>query len=395
MSRVQSVRSPRLTYLPFHQPSIGQEEINAVTETLRSGWLTTGPRVRQFEAAFAEFVGARHAVALNSATAALHLSLEAAGVGPGDEVIVPTMTFTATAEVVVHLGARPVLVDCLPETLNIDPERIEAAITPRTRAIVPVHYGGLPCEMDRIGALASRHGLMVVEDAAHALPASIEGARVGSISPLTCFSFYATKTITTGEGGMVTTDDDRFAARVRLMSLHGISHDGWKRYTSEGSWYYEVHEAGFKDNMTDLAAALGLEQLKKADAFRDARADIARRYDAAFAALPEIALPPRDPRAGHAWHLYAIRLRLDRLRIDRAHVIAELKARNIGTSVHFIPLHLHPYYQRTLGARPDDHPVASAAYARLVSLPIFPGMSDDDVEDVIDAVRGTVERYRA
>jgi perosamine synthetase len=388
-------RPPRTRYLPFHLPAIGKEEIRAVTDTLRSGWLTTGPRVKQFEAAFAEFVGARHAVALNSATAALHLSLEALGVGSGDEVLVPTMTFTATAEVVVHLNARPVLVDCLPGSLNIDPDGIVAAITPRTKAIVPVHMAGLPCDMRRIRAIAERHNLAVVEDAAHALPASRDAAIVGVISELTCFSFYATKTITTGEGGMVTTDSDELAARIRLMSLHGISHDGWKRYTAAGSWHYDVQEAGYKDNMTDLAAALGIEQLKKATAFRDARARIAARYDDALSLVPEIGLPARDTSSAHAWHLYIIQLDLDRLRVDRAEFIDALKAMNIGTSVHFIPLHLHPYYQRTLAdSRPERYPAASAAYQRIVSLPIFPTMDDEDVEDVIDAVRTTITRHR-
>jgi dTDP-4-amino-4,6-dideoxygalactose transaminase len=387
-------RPARTEYLPFHVPAVGDEEIRAVTDTLRSGWLTTGPRVKQFEADFAAFVGARHAVALNSATAALHLSLEALGVGAGDEVIVPTMTFTATGEVVVHLNARPVLVDCQPDTMNVDPDAIERAITPRTKAIVPVHLAGLPCDMTRIAAIADRHHLPIVEDAAHSLPASYGGVSVGRISELTCFSFYATKTITTGEGGMVTTDNDEHAARIRLMSLHGISHDGWKRYTAAGSWFYEVHEAGYKDNMTDLAAALGIEQLKKAAAFREARARIAARYDAAFSTLPELSRPARSDDSEHAWHLYVIRLDLERLTIDRARFIDALKQRHIGTSVHFIPLHLHPYYQRTLGADPAQFPVASAAYERIVSLPIFPTMTDDDVEDVVEAVRVTIEQHR-
>ncbi|MGE0448383.1 MAG: DegT/DnrJ/EryC1/StrS family aminotransferase [Vicinamibacterales bacterium] len=384
----------RTTYLPFHRPSIGDEEVQAVAETLRSGWLTSGPKVQEFENAFAEAIGARHAVALSSATAALHLSLEAIGIGPGDEVLVPAMTFTATAEVVVHLGAKPVLVDCRPETLNIDPASVEAAITSRSRAIVPVHMGGLACDMDHLGDIAARHGLVIVEDAAHALPTTWRGALVGAISPLTCFSFYATKTITTGEGGMVTTDDDARAARIRLMSLHGISRDGWARYTAAGSWQYEVHEAGFKNNMSDLAAALGIEQLRKLRVFRDRRAWIAQQYDTAFAAMPEIGLPPRDGRSEHAWHLYVIQLALERLRVDRAQFIAELKARNIGASVHFIPLHRHPYYQRTLGVGPDDFPAATAAFHRIVSLPIFPAMSDADAADVIAAVSDIVRCHR-
>ncbi len=384
----------RPDYLPFHLPSIGQEEIDAVVETLKSGWLTSGPRVKRFEADFAAFVGARHAVAVNSCTAALHLALEALGIGRGDEVIVPTMTFTATAEVVVHLGARPVLVDCEADTLNADVSAIEAALTPRTRAIAPVHIGGLPCEMPRIEEVARARGIPIVEDAAHALPACHGRRMIGSIGDATCFSFYATKTITTAEGGMVTTDSDALADRIRLMSLHGISHDGWQRYTAAGSWRYDVLAAGFKDNMTDVAAAMGIEQLKKCRAFRDARARIAARYDRAFADTPEICPPARAASSTHAWHLYTIQLDLDRLRLDRAAFIDALKQRNIGCSVHFIPLHLHPYYQSTFGYRATDFPRASAAFERVVSLPIYPGMTDVDVGDVIDAVRSTVEKHR-
>jgi dTDP-4-amino-4,6-dideoxygalactose transaminase len=384
----------RSEYLPFHLPDIGEEEIRAVTETLRSGWLTTGPRVKQFEADFARYIGARHAIAVNSCTAALHLALEAAGVGPGDEVIVPTITFTATAEVVVHLGARPVLVDCRADTLNMDPTAFEAAITPRTKAVIPVDVAGLPCEMPRIQATARARGLAVIEDAAHSLPASIGGARVGTIADMTCFSFYATKTVTTGEGGMVTTDSDAHADRIRMMSLHGISRDGWTRYTASGSWCYEILEAGYKCNLTDIAAAIGIEQLKKCDRFRDARAAIAARYDAALADLPEIRTPVRIPDVESAWHLYVIQLNLDRLTIGRAEFVEALKQRKIGTSVHFIPLHLHPYYRRAFGYQPADLPVAAATYERIVSLPIFPGMSAQDVDDVVDAVRSIAGEHR-
>ena len=384
----------RSTYLPFHIPDIGDEEIQAVTATLRSGWLTTGPRVKQFERDFAAFIGVRHAIALNSCTAALHLSLEALGVGRDDEVIVPAITFTATAEVLSYLGARPVIVDCEPDTLNIDPHAIEAAITPRTKAIVPVHLGGLPCDMDRIRSIAQAHRIHIVEDSAHALPAAWNGASVGTLGDLGCFSFYATKTITTGEGGMVTTDDDRHADRIRMMSLHGISRDGWARYTASGSWCYDILAAGFKYNLTDVAAAIGIEQLKKSRRFHDARVAIARQYDEAFAAMPELCLPARSPKAEHAWHLYVIQLDGERLRIGRAEFIEQLKQRNIGTSVHFIPLHLHSYYRETFGYTADDFPQASAAYQRIVSLPIFPTMSRQDVSDVIEAVTATVEEYR-
>jgi perosamine synthetase len=384
----------RTDYLPFHIPDIGEEEIRAVAETMRSGWLTTGPRVKEFEAAFASFIGARHAVALNSCTAALHLALEAAGVGRDDEVIVPTMTFTATAEVVSYLNARLVVVDCEADSLNIDPVRVEAALTARTKAIIPVHLGGLPCDMTRIRAVAQTRGVTVIEDAAHALPASRDGGVVGTLGDLACFSFYATKTITTGEGGMVTTDSDAYAERIRMMSLHGISRDGWTRYTASGSWCYDIVAAGFKYNLTDIAAAIGIEQLKKCERLQAQRADIAKQYDAAFAAMPEICLPARVAGAGHAWHLYVIQLNLDRLRINRAEFIDALKHKNIGSSVHFIPLHLHSYYRREFGFTPADFPAATAAYERIVSLPIFPGLRPQDVADVVEAVSATVAEHR-
>ena len=380
--------------VPFHLPSIGDEEIAAVTDVLRSGWLTTGPKAREFEEAFRLRVGAPHAVAMNSATAALHLALEAAGVRRGDEVIVPTMTFAATAEVVLYLGATPIMVDCDDETLNIAPEEIERVRSPRTRAVIPVHYAGRPCDMDAIAERAEHFGLRVIEDAAHAFPCAYRGRPIGSISEFTCFSFYATKTITTGEGGMLTTTNAEAAARARLMSLQGISGDAWKRYTAEGSWYYEVVAPGMKYNLTDMAAALGLVQLRRAEAFRDARARIAARYTDGFADLPEIRVPQAAPYGEHAWHLYPIRLQLARLAIPRGAFTAALKTADIGCSVHFIPLHLHPYYRDTYGYRPEHLPVAAAAYRELVSLPIYPAMTDAAVDRVIDAVRTIVLRHR-
>src|SRR3989442_1564236 len=298
----------KTTFLPFHTPEIGDDEIQSVVETLRSGWLTTGPKVKQLEANFARYIGCRHAVAVNSGTAALHLALEAVGIKEGDEIIVPTMTFAATAEVVLYFKAKPVLVDCQPDTLNIDPNQIEAAITSRTKAIIPVHFAGQPCEMDRILEIAKEYRLKVIEDAAHALPASHQCKRVGTIGDITCFSFYATKTITTGEGGMITTESDEYADRMRMMSLHGISKDAWKRYTSEGSWYYEVLHPGYKYNLTDIAAAIGLEQLRKCNEFWARRKQIAALYDAAFADLEEIQIPVCRPDVQHAWHLYVIQL---------------------------------------------------------------------------------------
>lgn len=384
----------RPDFLPFALPDIGDAEIAEVVATLRSGWITTGPRARRFEAEFAAYVGAAHAVALNSCTAALHLALDAIGLRAGDEVIVPVTTFTATAEVARYFDARPVFVDVSPATFNLDVERVAAAISPRTRAVIPVHMAGHPCDMTPLLELARTHGLAVIEDAAHALPARYRGRVVGSLGDLTAFSFYATKTITTAEGGMLTTDNPDYAARATKMSLHGISKDAWKRYSAEGSWLYEVEAPGFKYNMPDLTAALGLAQLRRCDELWTRRAAIAARYDAAFAGMPELATPTVAPYVQHAWHLYIVKLDLDRLEIDRARFIKELHALNIGSSVHFIPLHLHPYYRRLTGHRPDDFPAALHAYERVVSLPIYPSMSARDVEDVIDAVREVVVRHR-
>ncbi len=382
------------SFLPFHIPDIGEDEIQAVVETLRSGWLTTGPKVRQFEEDFARYIGCRHAVALNSGTAALHLALEAVGIKAGDEVLVPTLTFAATAAVVLHLQAKPRLVDCRPETLNLDPDQIERAITAKTRAIIPVHISGLPCEMGRILEIAKAHNLRVIEDAAHALPARFQEQRVGTIGDITCFSFYATKTITTGEGGMATTENPEWAERMRIMGLHGISKDAWKRYTAEGSWYYEILSPGYKYNLTDLAASIGIQQLKKCDQFWQARRRIAALYTEGFQDMPEITTPALAREGQHAWHLYILQLNLERLRISRNEFVELLKQYQIGTSVHFIPLHLHPYYRETFGYRPQDLPQASAAFERIVSLPLYPKMTEAQVQHVISAVREIVRQNR-
>jgi dTDP-4-amino-4,6-dideoxygalactose transaminase len=384
----------RSEFLSFHVPDIGDEEIAAVVETLRSGWLTTGPKVHAFEEAFARYIGAPHAVAVNSCTAALHLALDAIGLREGDEVLVPTMTFAATAEVVRYFKARPVLVDCEPDTLNLDPASLERAIGPNARAIIPVHYAGHCCEMSAILEIARRHQLKVIEDAAHALPARYQGQMAGTFGDLGCFSFYATKTLCTGEGGMVVTADPNYAERVRMMSLHGISKDAWKRYSAEGSWYYEVLQPGFKYNMTDIAAALGLAQLRKVDCMRGARLHIAELYDRGFCNLREIATPVVRDGIDHAWHLYPVRLNLERLRIGRAQFIEMMRERNIGTSVHFIPLHLHPYYRSHYQYRPEDLPNPSNAYERLVSLPIYPGMTDNDAAEVVAAVSDIITSNR-
>ena len=387
-------------YLPFARPSITEREKAAVLEVLDSGWLTTGPRTKLFEERFAATVGARHAVALNSATAALHLALDALAVGPQDEVIVPTWTFAASAEVVVYRGARPILVDVDPVTLNATPEAVLAAVTPRTRAVVAVHVAGMPTEIERLVALLEPRGIAVVEDAAHAFPSWIGGPggrHAGTIGRVGAFSFYATKTITTGEGGMLVTDDDAIADRARVMSLHGISRDAWNRYTAAGSWYYEIEDAGYKYNMTDLAAALGLIQLERADELLAARRAIARAYTAGLGSstAAELLELPRDAVDGsHAWHIYMVRLHLDRLSIDRGAVIAALRAADIGSSVHFIPLHLHPYYRRRWGTSPERYPVATREYERAMSLPIWPGMTSDDVQRVVSALSGILDSAR-
>ena len=300
--------------VPFHRAPLGEEEVQAVSEVIRSGWLTMGPKTFEFEREFAKYIGARHAIAVSTGTAALHLSLEAAGIGAGDEVLLPTTTFTATAEAVTYLGARPVFVDIDPATMNINPVDAARRITQKTKALIPVHLGGQPCDMDEIHALAKIHHLRIIEDAAHALPSEYKGNRIGRISEFTCFSFYATKTLTTGEGGMITTDNSEAADRIRLMRLHGIERDAWKRYRADGSWFYEVQEAGFKYNLTDFQSAIGLVQLAKCDAMREARENIAQRYSDAFSAREELVLPMIAKDRTTSWHLYILRLRLDRLK---------------------------------------------------------------------------------
>lgn len=383
----------RTQFLPFALPDLDDTELQNIKQVLESGWITTGPMTRQFEAEFARYVGARHAIAVNSCTAAMHLALEAIGLRADDEVITTPYTFAATAEVVRYFGARPVFVDVDPCTLNIQPELIARAITPRTRAIMPVHVAGLPADMDAIAEVARRHDLPVIEDAAHAFPAWYNDRMVGTLSDFTCFSFYATKTITTAEGGMVCTDNDSWAERCRIMALHGISQDAWKRYSAKGTWYYEVVAPGFKYNMTDIAAAMGLAQLAKAKRMLERRREIAGRYNAAFGARPELQVPSDSAGSRHAWHLYLLRLNLDTLSIDRAQFVQELKSRNIGASVHFIPLHLHPYYRDLYGYRPDDLPVAFNEYRRVLSLPLYSKMSNQDVADVIATMLDVVKSY--
>lgn len=380
-------------FLPFALPDISEAEIASVVDSLRSGWITTGPKTKEFERRFAEATGAPHAVMLNSCTAALHLALEALGIQPGDEVIVPTVTFAATAEVVRYLNATPVLVDVRAGDHNMDPAAFERAITPKTRAVIPVHFAGQPADMDEILAIARAHGLHVVDDSAHCFPGSYRGRPIGSLGDISCFSFYATKTITTAEGGAAVTANEDWADRMRIMSLHGISRDAWKRYTAEGSWYYEIVAPGYKYNMTDMAAALGLGQLSRAAEMRARRKDIADAYDRAFAGLGAFEQMHHASDREHAHHLYVLKLRDGALAIDRDRFIVELKELGIGTSVHFIPLHLHPYYRENFGYKPGALPVAEDVYRRSVSLPIYTKMSDGDVGRVIDAVTGVARRH--
>ena len=359
---------------------MGEAEVEAASEVLRSGWLTTGARAHAFEAAFAERLEVRHALAVSSATAALHLALEAAGVGRGDEVIVPTYTFTACGEVCAYLGARPVLVD-VGEDYLLDPAAIAERVTDRTRAVMPVHFAGQA--VDVRGAVADRERVRIIEDAAHALPAAVAGTPTGRLGDAAAFSFYATKTMTTGgEGGMLVTDDDAIASRARTMRLHGINADAWNRYGAGGTWRYEVTDAGFKYNLTDLASAIGLVQFGRLDEMAEARTRVAARYDAAFAGSDLLTVPPRRDGDRHAWHLYVVGLRLQALGIDRGAVIERLAQAGIGASVHFIPLHLHPWYQRELGYRAGDFPVAEALYERSISLPIWPDMTEAQVDRV-------------
>jgi dTDP-4-amino-4,6-dideoxygalactose transaminase len=442
--------------VPYFRPSIGEAEIAEVIACLRSGWLTTGPRTNQFETCFAELVGAKHAVAVNSCTAALHLAVEALGLGPGQAVLVPTMTFAASAEVVRYQNAVPLLVDCDPVTLNMDLEDAERKMeqlrcgeTPldpnlRVVGVIPVHVGGLMMNMDEVQAFAARHGLWVIEDAAHSFPAAYaeelpspfvrgaggeggiaseraadgphpnplpKGEGTGSnaakgegtqivwrrcgenTSSVTCFSFYANKTITTGEGGMAVSDDQSLADRMRQMSLHGLSHDAWKRFAGNTPWDYRIVAPGYKYNLTDVAAAIGIHQLARAEAMRQERQSIARWFREQLAGVDELDLPPDSPDRVHSWHLFPIRLRLDRLSVDRNTLMQQLRERGVGCSVHWRPLHLHPYYEETFHWRPEHLPQASAQWPRLISLPLFPGMRDEERQCVVDVVRELCFHY--
>lgn len=376
-------------FLPFALPCIGEEEINEVVDTLRSGWLTTGPKTKRFEEDFAKFISIPHALAVNSCTAGLHLALEAIGIKPGDKVITTPYTFTATAEVIRYLGAEPLFVDINPKTFNIDPQKLATTLdtVEGIKAILPVHFGGQACDMETILALAHTHSLKVVEDAAHALPTYYQGRMIGNFGDITVYSFYVTKTVTTGEGGMIVTANPDYAERIRTLRLHGISRDVFDRDSSDQpTWFYEVIAPGFKYNMSDIAAALGIHQLRKAHQFQQRRAEIATQYTQALADLP-LHTPYQHPDSTHAWHLYVIQLQLEELPISRNTFIDKMKAANIGTSVHFIPLHLQRYWQERYQLKPKDFPIALDVYQRAVSLPIYPSMTDKDVERVINTIK--------
>jgi dTDP-4-amino-4,6-dideoxygalactose transaminase len=382
----------RKEFLPFSPPYIGQEEIDEVVDTLRSGWITTGPKTKLFEQEFARYVGAPAALALSSCTAALHTALVVAGVKPGDEVITTTMTFVATVSVIEHVGATPVLVDVEPDTLNIDPAQVEKAITPRTKAVIAVHYGGHPCEMDSLQDICDRHGLHLIEDAAHSLPASYKGRMIGSSNNLTAFSFYATKNLTTAEGGMLTGPPE-LIEKAQVASLHGMDKDAWKRNSKEGSWRYDVVMPGFKYNMTDIQAAIGLRQLEKLEEMNARRREIAATYQAELGKLDALDLPVEREGCQSAWHLYPIRLRPGAWSISRDQFIEEMKARNIGTSVHFIPVHTFSYYREKYGFEGEDFPMAMAQAERALSLPMHPGLDDQAVTDILHAVADIRRQY--
>jgi dTDP-4-amino-4,6-dideoxygalactose transaminase len=380
-------------FIHFHRPSIGEEEISEVVETLRSGWLTTGPRAARFERDFQEYTGGPHAVAVNSATAGLHVALAALGIGPGDEVITTPMTFCATVQTILHVGATPVLAD-IGWDANIDPEEIARRITGRTKAIIPVHMAGLPCDMASIWSLARKHGIHVIEDAAHAAGSRYAGQPIGAgESDAVAFSFYATKNLTTGEGGMITTHRAELAQTMRMLALHGVSHEAWDRYSERGTWQYDVLAHGFKYNLSDIQAALGIHQLRRLDEFIEQRTRYARIYDAAFAGMEEVETPPDNPQCRHAWHLYIPRLNLRRLKLNRARFIRELQQRGIGTSVHFIPIPLLRYFAR-LPLAQYACPNALDLYPRIVSLPLYPAMTEEQVHYVARNVRELLESSR-
>lgn len=382
----------REKFLSFSLPLVGETEIAEVIDALRSGWLTSGPKTRQFETDFREYVGTPGALALNSCTAGLHIALKTLNIGPGDEVITTPMTFAASVNVIEHVGATPVLVDVEPDTLNIDPQKVRDAVTPATRAVIAVHYAGHPAELDALREIAESNGIHLIEDAAHAVGAEFRGEPIGSFPNLTAFSFYATKNLTTGEGGMLT-GDPSLLDRARILGLHGMNKEAWSRYSAGGKWAYDIVEPGFKYNMTDIQAALGLQQLRRFPAMQARRREIVGKYQAAFARDQAFQVPVTRNHVTHAWHLYVLRLNPGELTIGRDQFIEEMTARNIGTSVHFIPIHMHSYYRNKYGYRPESFPNALRAFQNMLSLPLSPSMSDRDVADVIEAVQDIRSRF--
>ncbi len=381
-------------FLIFGQPHLEEAEIDEVIGTLRSGWLSTGPKVSLFEDHFSNYIGTQHALALNSCTAALHLSMLAAGVQPGDEVITTPLTFAATANVIVHAGAKPVFADIDPVTLNIDPKEIEKKITPKTKAIIPVHLNGFPCDMEQIMALARKYHLHVIEDAAHAIEATIGGKHVGQFGDCGAFSFYVTKNLVTGEGGMVTTNNSEWAEKIQMYGLHGLNKGAWKRYSDEGFKHYQVIYPGYKYNMMDIQAAMGIHQLPRLEKYLNKRESIWKRYNEAFVDLPVI-LPAETPKnMRHARHLYAIRLDLDGLTVSRDQIMEALFKENIGTGIHYISLHLHQYYKETFNYQAADFPHAAKVSHQTISLPLSPHLTDQEAQDVIDAFRKVILYYK-
>ena len=392
---VEGGKPVRDGFLPFSRPYIGSREKKEVAATLDSGWLTTGPRTKYFEEAMSSYLGAKHSIALSSCTAGLHLALVAAGIGKGDEVITSPLTFPSTVNVILQVGATPIFADIKPDTYNIDPGKIEPLISDKTKAILPVLYGGQPYDLDEIKLLADKDELLVIEDAATGIGSRYKGRYIGGFEGrVTVFSFYANKVMTTGEGGILATDNDELAETARILSLHGMSRDAWKRYSAVGSWYFEIDQPGFKYNMTDIQSALGLCQLKRLEWFIDRRENICNVYDRAFRPMSEIVPPYVSPDVRSARYLYPILIQKDKIAISRTDFIEALKAENIGTSVHYLPVHLHPYYRKEFGYKPGDYPIAESVFDRLISLPLFPNMSDGDVRDVITAVQRLIEYYK-
>jgi len=384
----------RKEFLIFGSPKIEQEDIDEVVDSLKSGWISTGPKVAKFEALFKDYIGSKHALALNSCTAGLHLSMIVAGLKPGDEVITTPMTFGATANAILHCSTKPVFVDINLPGMNIDPDSIEEKITPKTKAILPVHFAGRPCNMKKIKEISQKHQLIIIEDAAHALEATYHGHKIGTIGNLTVFSFYVTKNLVTGEGGMITTDNSTYAEKIQTYALHGMSKGAWKRYSDEGFKHYRIVYPGFKYNMMDIQAALGIHQLKRIEKYLLRREQIWQRYDDAFQNLPLETPPPPEENTRHARHLYSILLRLEELKADRDTIQQALYQENIGTGIHFISLHLHPYYQETYGYKRDDFPNAAYVSERTISLPLSAMLTDEDVDDVIQAVTKVLKKYK-